>query len=59
MKEFKEKLIKKLYTTKKLNKEEKEYMELVLGRDCPNCGMCRFNMLSYLGEKVMTRGGVL
>lgn len=47
MKEFKKKLLKKLKTKKKLNREETEYAELVLGR-WHDCDICRFNLENYL-----------
>lgn len=47
MKEFKKKLLKKLETGKKLNKEENEYAELVLGRPIC-CDICKFNLANYL-----------
>jgi predicted metal-binding protein len=48
MKQFKKSLLKKLYTNKKLNKEELEYSRLVTGRDCSECAMCRYNLMVYL-----------
>ncbi len=50
MKEFKKKLLNKLKAKKKLNNEELEYAELVLGRVHHDCDLCNVNLMLYLGH---------